>query len=195
MTLIGFVERDYNVARPIMPRSWVLLAILALARCGSPPQESPRPSKSAPAATIGEEPLETAMIGSEQVQTIPEEPVAMDTASPEASRACRWSSAWRKPNIQNPLLAGVGGIPMPIRTYDVDVQFPVSRIERTGKMIAEIVITPDGDVMEATIVRSLEPRWAAAEEALLEAARQWRYEPPRLGNTPISVCTTLVFDP
>ncbi len=84
---------------------------------------------------------------------------------------------------------------MPIRTYDVDVQFPVSRIERTGKMIAEIVITPDGDVMEATIVRSLEPRWAAAEEALLEAARQWRYEPPRLGNTPISVCTTLVFDP
>ena len=178
-----------------MPRPLVLLAVLALAQCGSPPQESPRPSKSAPAATIGEEPLETATIGSEQVQTIPAEPIAMDTASPEASRACRWSSAWRKPNVQKPLLAGVGGIPMPIRTHDVDVQFPVSRIERTGKMVAEIVITPDGTVMEATIVRSLEPRWAAAEEALLEAARQWRYEPPRLGNTPISVCTTLVVDP
>ena len=150
---------------------------------------------------IGEEPLETATIGSEQVQTIPEElvaaPIALgDTASAgEASRACRWSSAWGKPNIPNPLLAGVGGIPMPTRTHDVDVQFPVDHIERMGKMVAEIVITPDGDVMEATIVRSLEPRWAAAEEALLDAARQWKYEPPRLGKTPISVCTTLVVDP
>ena len=186
-----------------MPRSLVLLAVLAIlagARCDSPPQESPKPSETAPAAVIGEEPLETATIGSEQVQTIPEEPVAApiapgDTASTEASRACRWSSAWGKPNIPNPLLAGVGGIPMPTRTHDVDVQFPVDRIERTGKMVAELVITPDGDVMEATIVRSLEPRWAAAEEALLDAARQWKYEPPRLGKTPISVCTTLVVDP
>ena len=62
-------------------------------------------------------------------------------------------------------------------------------------MRPEIVITPDGNVMEATIVRSLEPRWAAAEEALLDAARQWKYEPPRLGKTPISVCTTLVVAP
>ncbi len=181
-----------------MPRSLVLLAVLAGARCDSPPQESPKPRETAPAAVIGEEPLETATIGSEQVQTIPEEPVAApigDTASAEASRACRWSSAWGKPNIPNPLLAGVGGIPMPTRTHDVDVQFPVDRIERTGKMVAELVITPDGDVMEATIVRSLEPRWAAAEEALLDAARQWKYEPPRLGKTPISVCTTLVVDP
>ena len=182
-----------------MLRSLVLLAALVLTQCGSPPQESPRPRASAPAATIGEEPLETATIGSEQVQTIPEERLAAlaagDTASAEASRACRWSSAWGKPNIPNPLLAGVGGIPMPTRTHDVDVQFPVDHIERRGKMVAEIVITPDGDVMEATIVRSLEPRWAAAEEALLDAARQWRYEPPRLGKTPISVCTTLVVDP
>lgn len=84
---------------------------------------------------------------------------------------------------------------MPVRTHVVDPQFPVDRVERTGKMVAEIVITPDGDVMEATILRSLEPRWAAAEEALLNAARQWKYEPPRLGKTPISVCTTLVVDP
>ena len=183
-----------------MPRSLVLLTVLALARCGSPPQESPKPSAAAPAAPIGEEPLETATIGSEQVQTIPEEPVAApigrgDTASAEASRACKWSSAWGKPNIENPLLAGVGGVPMPIRTHNVDVQFPVDHIERIGEMVAEIVITPDGNVMEATIVRSLEPRWAAAEEALLDAARQWKYEPPRLGKTPISVCTTLVVTP
>ena len=148
----------------------------------------------------GEEPLETAPIGGEEVQTIPEEPAAastepMVTASAEASRACKWSSAWVKPNIPNPLLAGVGGIPMPTRIHDVDVQFPVDGIERAGQMVAEIVIAPGGNVMEATIVRSLEPRWAAAEEALLNAARQWKYEPPRLGNTPISVCTTLVVEP
>ena len=178
-----------------MPRRLVLLAALGLAQCGSPPQESSKPSEPAH-ATIGEEPLETATIGSEQVQTLPEAPIApMNTASAEASRACRWSSAWEKPNIPNPLLAGVGGIPMPTRMHDVDVQFPVDHIERMGTMVAEIVITPDGDVMEVTIVRSLEPRWAAAEEALLDAARQWKYEPPRLGKTPISVCTTLVVDP
>ncbi len=182
-----------------MPRSLVLLAVLALVGCGSPPQESPKPSEAAPAAAIGEEPLETATIGSEQVRTIPEEPVAApmrgDAARAEASRACKWSSAWGKPNIENPLLAGVGGIPMPIRTHHVDVRFPVDHIERAGEMVAEIVITPEGNVMEATIVRSLEPRWAAAEEALLDAARQWKYEPPRLGKTPISVCTTLVVAP
>ena len=148
-----------------------------------------RPSPPVAKVAPGDEPLETASVGVDEVQMVPTEKLPTSTAG----RPCGWSSAWRNDSVPNPLLAGVGGVPMPHKTSDAPVNIPVRESSPTGELVAEIVIDPEGRVIEATILRSLTPRWAEAEDALLAAARQWRYEPPELDGTPISVCSTILM--
>lgn len=111
--------------------------------------------------------------------------------APEAP--CGWSSAWQKAAVPNPMLAGVGGVAMPEKTEDAPVNLPVREPSPPGEIVAEIVIAPDGRVVEATIVSAPEPRWPEAENALLSAVRRWRYAPVELDGTPISVCSTIVM--
>ena len=134
-----------------------------------------------------EEPvLETDFIEGEQVQTLPSEPVAS-----AAGRPCDWSSLWSKPDEPNPLLAGGGGVEMPSRVADSEIQLPIDPSRSGQEIVVEIVIGADGAVREATILRSAKPRWAEAEETVLTAVKQWRYEPPRFEGTPVSVCSTI----
>ena len=134
-----------------------------------------------------EEPiLETDFIEGEQVQTLPSGPV---TAAP--GRPCAWSSLWSKPAEPNPLLAGVGGVEMPSKVADSEIQLPIDSSRSGQEIVVEIVIGADGVVREASILRSLEPRWAEAEETVLSAVRQWRYKPPLFDGTSVSVCSTI----
>jgi TonB family protein len=64
-----------------------------------------------------------------------------------------------------------------------------------GEISVEIVVLPDGSVSEARVVSTTNPPWPEAESAVLDAVKTWRYEPPTLGGTPITVCTTLVIRP
>ena len=82
---------------------------------------------------------------------------------------------------------------MPVKSNDVPVMVPGHRPGGPGEIVAEIVIGPDGDVLEASIVDRPVPPWPEAEEAILQAVRQWTYEPVTLDGTPISVCTTVVM--
>jgi len=186
-------------ARTIRKDSFVVAVALVLAACRPSRDDAPAPSRNQVSehdAAGAEAPLETATIEAEEVQILPQERSRQTSEAPaDRGRPCGWSSAWLKPGVPNPFLAGVGGTPMPTKIFDVDVELPVSRAERSGEIVAEIVIGPDGHVFELTIVRSLEPRWPEAEEAFARAARQWRYEPPRMGRTPISLCTTILITP
>ena len=170
----------------------VLLAV-ALVHCRPANDDATRP---APAAKPppGEEPLETESIGDEDVQTLPaERRPGRATAKPMGP--CSWSSVWQKDDVPNPRLAGVNGLPMPVRTSGKEILIPGDRPEETAEIHAEIVIGPFGAVLEATIVHAPEPRWPAAEQAILDTVRDWRYEPQTLGGEPITVCSTLVMKP
>lgn len=178
MSLVATVMRASHVV-------WIL-AFAALA-CRPASDETRRPGRTEKPAP-GEEPLETATIGNDEVQTLPVERRGRSASG----RPCAWSSAWQKDDVPNPLLAGVGGVPMPVKVADADILVRGDR-PGTSEIVAEIIIGPEGNVLEATIVRSAEPRWPEAEEAILEAVRQWKYEPMSLDGTPISVCSTLML--
>lgn len=169
--------------------AYVLIAIF-MASCRSDERTAAAPAENTKPAP-GEEVLETASIGSEEVQTLPAE----RRVAPAPLGPCSWSSAWQKEDVPNPHLAGVDGLAMPVKTSHTDVMIPGDRPETTSEIHAEILIGPFGAVLEATIVHASEPRWPEAEQAILDAVRQWRYEPQTLGGKPITVCSTLVMRP
>lgn len=168
-------------------RTCLLSLLLATTGACQTGREGQRPEPiEAEEETFGEPILETESIEGEEVQTLPAEQV---TAA--SGRPCGWSSLWSKPDDPNPLLAGVGGVEMPTKVADSPIRLPVDPSRSGQEIVVEIVIGSDGRVREATILRSAEPRWAEAEEIILNAVRQWRYEPPRFEDTPISVCSTV----
>ncbi len=169
--------------------AFLLIAIpLVSCRPASDERTMPAPvEKPAP----GEELLETASIDGEEVQTLRAE----RRVAPAPLGPCSWSSAWQKDDVPNPHLAGVGGLPMPVKTSHTDIMVPGARPETPSEIHAEILIGPFGAVLEATIVHASEPRWPEAEQAILDAVRQWRYEPQTLDGKPVTVCSTLVMKP
>ncbi len=173
----------------MLPRVSILILILATASSCETRRDGPReagPTEESLEDSFEEPILETDFIEGEQVQTLPTGPVAAATGRP-----CAWSSLWSKPDEPNPLLAGVGGVGMPSKVADSEIQLPIDPSRSGQELVVEIVIGADGAVREATILRAPEPRWAAAEETVLTAVRQWRYEPPRFEGTPVSVCSTI----
>ena len=57
----------------------------------------------------------------------------------------------------------------------------------TGVVILEIIIGPDGAVTQAKVLRSI----PLLDQAALDAARQWRYEPTLLNGAPVPVIMTV----
>ncbi len=165
-------------------RTLALLALLS--GCGSPQSREARPAP-------GEEPLETASLPDEDV--VPLEPEPKAQRAPAAERPCSWAKAWSDPAAPDPLLAGIGGAPNPERVSASPVQIPTREPSAQGEITVEIVVLPDGSVSEAAVVSTTDPPWPEAESAVVEAVKTWRYQPPTLGGTPISVCTTIVVRP
>ena len=61
-----------------------------------------------------------------------------------------------------------------------------------GTVVLEAIVGADGRPYDVRVVRSLDAR-GLDEEAVL-AAKQWRFNPGRLGETPVDVLVRLVFD-
>lgn len=160
--------------------------LLALFGCGAPQSRESRPAP-------GEEPIETASLPDEEV--VPLEPEAAAPRAPASERPCSWAKAWSDPATPDPILAGIGGTPIPERLASTTVRLPVRDPSPQGEISVEIVVLPDGSVSEARVVSTTDPPWPEAESAVLDAVKTWRYEPPTLGGTPIAVCTTLVIRP
>lgn len=178
----------------MMLRLSLFLTLVLSATCGPTGGQQPPPAESndsGPAPPLGEEPLETATIGSEEVQTLPSE----RGAATAPLGPCSWSRVWQDDTIPNPHLAGVGGVPMPVKTSHREIRIPGESPHPDTEIHTEIVIGPFGAVLDAKVVYASEPRWPEAEEAILDAVRQWRYEPQTLDGEPITVCSTLMMKP
>jgi TonB family protein len=61
-----------------------------------------------------------------------------------------------------------------------------------GSVIVRTVISEDGLVLRAQILRG--PKGPALEAALVEALREWRFEPARYQDRPVAVYMNLVLD-
>ena len=87
-----------------------------------------------------------------------------------------------------PLRVG-GDIRAPRKLHHVAPIYPsvAAQARISGTVILEATISPSGEVVNVTILRSVPLLDAAA----VAAVRQWRYDPPRLNGTPVAVLLTV----
>jgi periplasmic protein TonB len=78
---------------------------------------------------------------------------------------------------------------MPRKVHDVAPRYPelAQRAGIEGVVIIEAVIAVDGTVRDARVLRSV----ALLDHAALDAVRQWRYAPTRLGGVAVPVIVTV----
>ena len=103
-------------------------------------------------------------------------PVAPSSGSP---------SAYPPPSA--PVRVG-GNIVPPRRVVDAAPVMPDVALQAgiKGVVILEIIIGPDGTVTDAKVLRSI----PLLDQAAIDAARQWRYEPTLLNGAPVPVIMT-----
>jgi protein TonB len=78
---------------------------------------------------------------------------------------------------------------MPRKVHDVAPRYPelAQRANIEGVVIIEAVISVDGSVRDARVLRSV----ALLDHAALDAVKQWRYAPTRLGGVAVPVIVTV----
>jgi protein TonB len=82
-----------------------------------------------------------------------------------------------------------GGVKAPTRLKYVAPEYPslAVRAHVSGVVVVDAVLSPDGDVTGAKILRSI----AMLDDAALAAVRQWVYTPTLLGGVPVPVEMTV----
>jgi TonB family protein len=60
-----------------------------------------------------------------------------------------------------------------------------------GSVWLDLVVTREGHIEQVRVTRSLDP---GLDEAAIAAVQLWRFQPGRLGNTPVDVAITVVMD-
>jgi TonB family protein len=64
-----------------------------------------------------------------------------------------------------------------------------ARIQRSVQL--ELIVRRDGLPDQIRVIGSLDP---GLDERAVTAARQWRFQPGRVGDTPVDVLVTIVMD-
>jgi protein TonB len=82
-----------------------------------------------------------------------------------------------------------GNIAFPTKVKDVPPLYPPVAVAArvSGLVVIEAVITKEGAVRDARILRSV----PLLDQAALAAVRQWRYTPTRLNGVPVEVVMTV----
>ena len=90
---------------------------------------------------------------------------------------------------EEPLAAGSEGIPVPKKTKHVQPTYPQEALAQgvRGIVILDIVVDTQGKIESTSVVRSV----PGLDEAAIAAARQWEYEPTRVGGKPVRVRITV----
>jgi protein TonB len=85
-----------------------------------------------------------------------------------------------------------GNIKEPKKVRNVDPKYPdIARTARVqGVVILECVISPQGKVTEARVLRGI----PLLEQAALEAVKQWVYSPTLLNGVPVPVVMTVTVN-
>ncbi|MFN2441154.1 MAG: energy transducer TonB [Thermoanaerobaculia bacterium] len=93
------------------------------------------------------------------------------------------------PEISVPVRPGAG-VSTPVNLVRVDPVYPelAKKIGARGLVVIECVIAKDGSVRNPRIVRSAHP---LLDRAALEAVRQWKFAPGRMGDRAVDVLFNL----
>jgi periplasmic protein TonB len=83
-----------------------------------------------------------------------------------------------------------GGVSTPVNLVRIEPTYPelAKKIGVQGLVVIECVIARDGSVRDPKIVRGAHP---LLDKAALEAVRQWKFAPGRMGERPVDVLFTL----
>jgi TonB family protein len=112
----------------------------------------------------------------------------------ESLRGCRWSSHWKE--IPEAASADAKKPSRPKKARDVTPKWPKDKTGRTGggMPVVEAVVDAHGAVIDARIVHRPEWKlkaWPELDEAILDAVRQWEYEPAQLDGEAVPACLTV----
>jgi protein TonB len=86
-----------------------------------------------------------------------------------------------------------GGVSAPTVIHEVHPSYPPDALRERiqGSVVVELVVTTDG--LPAAI-RVIRPLSSDLDEAAVRAVREWRFNPGRLGQTPVNVRVTIILD-
>jgi TonB family protein len=87
---------------------------------------------------------------------------------------------------------GVNGVTVPKIIHEVKPRYTSEAMgaKVQGTVLVEAVVDTDGEIHEATVVRSLDPKYGLDEEALI-AARRWKFAPGTLDGKSVPVLVTI----
>lgn len=98
------------------------------------------------------------------------------------------------PPVEQPprVIRSGDGVRPPQKVHDVAPVYPAIAIaaHMQGVVIVQATIGTDGQVVDATVLRSI----PLLDQAALEAVRQWRYTATRLNGVPVAVVTTVTVN-
>lgn len=89
------------------------------------------------------------------------------------------------------------GTPLPRKTRDVVPQYPElpqgTRVDVAGGWSGEFLLSSQGEVIEVWTIQGvhLSPAFPAFNAAIVDAIRQWRFEPLRVDGRPVAACVRI----
>lgn len=205
----AMVAAVWNVSLPSTPPAMRELWVPALAVALPPPP--PPPPAAAPAAQRSEPVERFAPVTTPVEMRVDESPshpasAASETGSGSADgqiggqdggvRDGIIGSLVRDPVIEHqpaprvlPVRPG-GGVSTPVNLLRVEPTYPelAKKIGAQGLVVIECVIATDGSVRDPKVVRGAHP---LLDKAALEAVRQWKFAPGRMGERPVDVLFNL----
>lgn len=110
----------------------------------------------------------------------PQQPTAVQQSAVEVERA--------GPNVERP----GPNIEMPKLVREVKPQYSPRAMHAKiqGEVLMECVVNTDGRASDFKILRSLDPE---LDQAALDAAKLWQFEPGKKGGTPVPVMVTITM--
>jgi TonB family protein len=87
------------------------------------------------------------------------------------------------------------GLVAPVLKHNVFPRYTsdAMRAKIQGMVEVQAVVTPDGSVSRARVITSLDKAFGLDEQALI-AARQWTFEPGKVGGVPVPVAVTVKLE-
>jgi len=119
-------------------------------------------------------------------------PVGALAATPRPTHTPSFTARARAYEAAHPGVHRVGGVVTEPRELSrVNPRFPETARKRKrvlSPIVLMAVVSETGTVLEPTIIRSDHPD---LDPAVLEAVKQWRYEPTRVNGRPVAVFLTV----
>jgi protein TonB len=86
------------------------------------------------------------------------------------------------------------GVTPPTVLKDVKPKYTAEALRRRiqGAVLLEVVVNRDGIPIAVRVTRSLDP--GGLDQEAIAAAREWRFTPGRIGDTPVDVLVTILLD-